>query len=201
VIAVNPRLRRLQADYDSIRETFSGHKRVKVNPVGSRRPPEIYEIEYSVPGLRLEEGKAITAESHLVELMLPRRYPAEAPYAVPRTPVFHPNIREYYCIADDWRAGTPIVDVILKMGEMIQWRDYNLASPLNDEAADWAIKEEQSGSFPVGEVDLGVPEFSLTESPDSKDGKAAGYAPVGHTPGSEVDDTVLVRVRKESKSA
>jgi ubiquitin-protein ligase len=201
VIAVNPRLRRLQADYGSIRETFSGHSNVKVAPVGSRRPPEVYEIEYSVPGLRLEDGKAVPAKTHLVELMLPRRYPAEAPYAVPKTPVFHPNIREYYCIADDWRAGTPIVDVILKMGDMIQWRDYNLASPLNDEAADWAAKEQQSGSFPVGDVDLGVPEFRLTGGPESKESERSDFTPISQPTEPDADDTLLVKIRNSKGKA
>jgi hypothetical protein len=149
----------------------------------------------------LEDGKAVPADTHLVELMLPRRYPSEAPYAVPKTPVFHPNIREYYCIADDWRAGTPIVDVIFKMGDMIQWRDYNLASPLNDEAADWAAKEQQSDSFPVGQVDLGVAEFRLTEKASSQDSKVSDYTPVTPSAETEPDDTLLVKIRSGDRKA
>ena len=196
---MNPRLRRLQADYNFIRDTFSGHERVRVTPVGSRKPPEVYEVEYSVRGLRMEGGQPQHAETHLVELMLPRRYPAEAPYAIPRTSVFHPNIREYYCIADDWRAGTPIVDVITKMGDMIQWRDYNLASPLNDEAADWASLQDQSKVFPVGNVDLGVPEVILPGSSDSRKAADTDFAPV--IPRHDSDDSSLVKLRSESKKA
>jgi hypothetical protein len=100
-------------------------------------------------------------ETHTVELMLPRDYPREKPYAVPLTSVFHPNIKEYVCIADYWAAGTTLVDVIAKMGDMIQWRIYNVASPLDGIAARWASQNEHSGLFPVGNVDLGVADVDI----------------------------------------
>ena len=93
--------------------------------------------------------------------MLPRRYPAEKPYVVPLEPIFHPNIRDYFCIADYWAAGTTLADVIVKLGDMIQWRIYNTASPLDAIAARWAAEQEYSGIFPIGNVDLGVADFEI----------------------------------------
>ena len=93
---MNPRLRRLQSDFQLIREVFSGHPHVSVNPVGSRLPPEKYSIEYRLRGLYLNGQQPEIRDVHQVELMLPRRYPTEQPYAVPKTPIFHPNIREYF---------------------------------------------------------------------------------------------------------
>jgi len=159
---MNPRLRRLQADFELVRDSLSGHPHITVEPVGSRLPPETYNIEYRVKGLFLDGSQPNFREVHKVELMLPRRYPAEKPYAVPLTPIFHPNIREYYCIADYWAAGTTLVDVISKMGDMIQWRIYNVASPLDGIAARWASENEDSGIFPVGNVEFGVKEVDIS---------------------------------------
>jgi hypothetical protein len=93
--------------------------------------------------------------------MLPRRYPAERPCVVPLAPIFHPNIRDYFCIADYWAAGTTLADVVEKLGDMIQWRIYNPASPLDAQAAKWALEQEPTGLFPLGEVDLGVPDVEI----------------------------------------
>lgn len=161
---MNPRLRRLQADYQQVREVYSGHPNVRVEPVGTRLPPETYRITLDLRGLELIDGKPEFREQHEVELMLPRRYPAEKPYAVPKTPIFHPNIREYYCLVDEenWTAGTKLVDLISKIGDMIQFRVYNLASPLDPDAARWTRDREPSGIFPIGDVDLGVAEVDLS---------------------------------------
>lgn len=158
---MNPRLRRLQSDFELVRDVFSGHPHVTVNPVGTRLPPETYHIEYRLRGLFLNGEQPEYRDVHEVELMLPRRYPAEKPYAVPTTPIFHPNIREYFCIADYWAAGTTLVDVIAKMGDMIQWRIYNIASPLDGIAARWASQQEGSDLLPIGNVDLGVAEVEV----------------------------------------
>lgn len=157
----NPRLRRLQADYDSVRDAFSGHPHVRVEPLGSRLPPENYRVDFQLPGLYLEGDQPEYRDSHSVEIMLPREYPAEKPYCVPLTPAFHPNIRDYYCLADYWAAGQTLVDVIVQIGDMIQWRNYNPASPLDAVAAKWAIQQEPSGLFPIGKVDLGVSDFQV----------------------------------------
>lgn len=154
-------MRRLQADYDDLRETFSGHAYVKVDPIGSGRPPESYGVTYRLRGLALDGDQPDYRDVHEVEIMLPRHYPAEKPYVVPLTPIFHPNVRDYYCIADYWAAGTTLSDVVVKLGDMIQWRVYNTASPLDAIAAKWAAENEPSGLFPIGRVDLGVADVEV----------------------------------------
>ncbi len=160
---MNPRLRRLQADYDEVRVTFSGHPHVHVEPIGQQLPPESYRLTYRLRGLELVGTTPQYRELHTVEVMLPRGYPAEKPYCVPITPIFHPNVREYFCIADYWAAGETIVDVVVKLGDMIQWRIYNPKSPLDAVAANWASEQEQARPelFPVGNVALGVADFDV----------------------------------------
>lgn len=166
---MNPRLRRLQSDYDLVREVFSGHPHVSVEPIGSRRPPESYHVEFRLRGLYLNGDQPDYRDHHIAEIILPRGYPAEKPYCVPLTPAFHPNIRDYFCIADYWAAGTTLVDVIVKIGDMIQWRVYNTASPLDAIGARWAAQQEPTGLFPIGNVDLGVPDIAVELRP--KDGR------------------------------
>jgi ubiquitin-protein ligase len=189
---MNPRLRRLQSDYQQVREVFSGHQHVNVEPRGTRRPPESYLLRYRVVGLWLEDDQPAYREQHDVELMLPRGYPAEKPYCVPLTPVFHPNIRDYFCIADHWSAATTLVDVIVKLGDMLQWRVYNPASPLDAIAAKWAVEQEGDDLFPIGSVDLGVPDvgIELRTTANSLAPLAVGAA------AAEADDVVVTLRRR-----
>jgi ubiquitin-protein ligase len=191
---MNPRLRRLQSDYDAVREAFSGHPHVTVEPRGVRRPPESYLVAFHVAGLWLDGDQPDYRDEHDVEIMLPRGYPAEKPYCVPLTPVFHPNIRDYFCIADYWAAGTTLVDVIVKLGDMLQWRIYNPASPLDAIAAKWAAEQEPTGLFPVGDVDLGLPDVDVSlrvPMPESLAPLASDEQPV------EALDDFVVTLRRD----
>lgn len=184
---MNPRLRRLQSDYQLVREVFSGHPHVRVEPVGSRLPPERYRLEFRLRGLYLNGNQPNYRDTHEVEITLSRRYPAERPYVVPLAPIFHPNIRELFCIADHWAAATTLADVIAKLADMIQWRIYNVASPLDPIAAQWAIEQEPTGLFPIDDVDLGVAEVDVeVRESDAFSTACSATAPmpdVGELPG------------------
>src|ERR1700760_1147524 len=121
----SPRLRRLAADWESVRAEFSGHPHVAIAPDGPNRPPEAYRITYRVRGLRLDGDQPVPTDVHEVEIRLPLSYPREKPVCTPLTPIFHPNIKGYYCIQDHWAAGQPLVDTIEKIADMIQYRVYN----------------------------------------------------------------------------
>ena len=55
---------------------------------------------------------------------------------------------DYVCIGDFWSAGVALVDIIAHIGDMIQYKTYNLKSPVNKDAAAWARRNLKS--FPVG---------------------------------------------------
>ena len=187
---MNPRLRRLQSDYELVRETFSGHSHVRVEPVGERLPPTRYRIEFRLRGLYLSGSRPDYRDVHTVELTLPLRYPAERPYAVPLAPIFHPNIGEFFCIADHWSAGTTLSDVIVKLGDMIQWRVYNISSPLDPSAAHWASEHESRGLFPIDDVDLGVADVEVHKRGASESASLDSLAPLP----AESDQRELVRL-------
>jgi ubiquitin-protein ligase len=193
--ASNPRLRRLQADYEDVRAQFSGHPHVRVEALDARVPPERYRISFRLRGLALDGDQPVFREAHEVDVLLPRSYPAEKPYCVPRTPIFHPNIKDYYCIADYWAAGTSLVDVIVKIGEMIQWRVYNPRSPLDAIAARWAVQQDEAASniFPIGKVDLGVADFTVELKTRVSPGDLAPLDAVADS--EELDTDFIVALR------
>lgn len=157
---MTPRERRIVADWESLRAEYSGHERVSIEPLGPA-PFEEYVVTYRVPGLCLDsKGKRPEiAGEHQVRIQLPLDYPREAPYCTPETPVFHPNIAGHVCIGDYWAAGEQLVDIVAKISDMLQYRLYNPASPLDVDAADYA--RENPGIFPVGNIEVYQPEVEV----------------------------------------
>lgn len=151
------------ADHNGVRAEFSGHPHVSIEAIGPRNPPERYHVQFRLRGLALEGDQPVYRDVHEAEIQLTLEYPRGKPYCVPLTPIFHPNIKDYFCIADYWAAGMSLVDVVVKLGDMIQWKVYNPKSPLDAIAARWAIQQEQTGTnlFPTGNVNLGVADFEI----------------------------------------
>lgn len=57
------------------------------------------------------------------------------------TPVFHPNFDDsMVCIGDFWAASEGLDDLIIRVGRMIAYQEYNTKSPLNGLAAKWAAQ-------------------------------------------------------------
>ena len=151
-MALSPRQRRLANDYELLRSRFDGNISIKVDPLGTV-PPERYRITYQVPSLRLDvSNKPIVNNVTVVDIDLPIGYPRDKPHAVAHGNVFHPNFGDYICIADFWSPAQSLADIVLDIGNMLQWQKFNIQSPLNAVAADWAVKN--ADSIPVGDVDL-----------------------------------------------
>ena len=138
------RVRRLINESNEMARVFSGEGPIRVkSAVGD--PPELYQIEYHVTGLyRGWMGKPKKRDMHLVEIQLTSEYPRVSPICRMLTPVFHPNIDETtICVGDHWTAGERLVDLVVRIGEMIAYQAYNIKSPLNGEAAMWADLNSQ----------------------------------------------------------
>jgi ubiquitin-protein ligase len=145
---VNPRQRRLAADFAELAQAFDGSPHVTVEPLGSL-PPERYRVTYRIPGLQMvPPAQLVRSYEHVFEIALPAGYPRQQPYAVPLTPVFHPNISGHVCIADFWSPSQSLVDTVVQIADMVQYRLFNINSPLNAVAARWA--ETNAHQIPVG---------------------------------------------------
>jgi len=72
------------------------------------------------------------------------------------TPIFHPSINSStICVGDHWTADERLVDLVIRIGEMIAYQAYNLKSPLDGEAAMWADLNQHR--LPTDSRDLQLP--------------------------------------------
>jgi ubiquitin-protein ligase len=148
----NPRLRRLESDQQAVMAAFAGHKNIKVTPLGPS-PCSKYQIAYKVPALRkTDDGELEKIKLVVIEVVLPGTYPREKPYCTTTETIFHPNFGNYVCIADFWTPSNTLVDVIIQIGQMLQFQLYNTRSPLNALAARWVV--ENLDEIPVGSINL-----------------------------------------------
>lgn len=146
---MNIRNRRLQRDYEKVLAELSGSEYASVRVVAGD-PPNHYQVTYRVSGLMWNDAQAntIPISEHIVDIYMPLGYPKQAPRCTMKTPIWHPNIGDYVCIGDYWSAGVTLVNIIAHIGDMIQYKNYNLKSPVNKAAALWAQRNLKS--FPVG---------------------------------------------------
>ncbi len=156
---MDARLRRIASDYEQIKKDFAGHKNIVVTPIGEE-PPEKYHVTYYVNGIYLQpDGRIETLGRHEVEITLHAEYPRYKPICKILTPIWHPNFRDgQICIGDIWGAGESLTDIIINIGDMIQYKSWNSYSPLSADAAAWAMDNKHL--FPVGNVDLNIADYA-----------------------------------------
>lgn len=194
---LSPRIRRLKLDHDSLLKRFSGWPLIRI--VGTAgMPPELYRFQYQVRGLYVApDGAILERNDHLLEVNLSLGYPRRAPQCRMLTPVFHPNFDDSsVCIGDFWAASESLDDLIIRIGRMISYQEYNTKSPLNGLAAKWAAQNPSLLPVdprpiappldkPVEEPSLSTPALpqaaaaSLTTRPSSQ---AAASVPEGEDP-------------------
>ena len=156
------RLRRLQADYEKVREYVNRHPRLQLIQ-SDGTPPERYQLEYRIRGLRQTADELALVKSHMVEIALPVSYPRTPPQCRMLTPIFHPNIAPHaICIGDHWSPGEPLWSIIARIGEMISYQSYNTKSPLNGEAARWV--DEHLDQLPLDPVSMMPDDAEVAQS-------------------------------------
>ena len=154
-----PRQRRLRADADQMRQAFENFPPIKIRSTHGD-PPDSYIIEYFVKGLERIPGRKdpIERHYHLAEIKLISEYPRLGPQCKMLTPCFHPNIEPAtICVGDHWTAGERLVDLVVRIGELITYQAYNIKSPLDGEAAMWA--DLHMKELPIDDRNLRPPEL------------------------------------------
>ncbi|MFQ7105623.1 MAG: FHA domain-containing protein [Neglectibacter timonensis] len=182
------RMRRLASDYEQVKKDFAGHKNIIVTPVGDE-PPEKYHVTYFVNGIYLlPDGRIETLGRHEVEITLHADYPRYKPICKILTPIWHPNFRDgQICIGDIWGAGESLSDIIINIGDMIQYKSWNSYSPLSADAAQWAM--ENKHLFPVGNIDLYTADYASSKETVEIDLFDDGAASVQATTSSTSEPT------------
>src|SRR5438445_58026 len=138
---LSPRIRRLKLDHDQLLQKFAGWALIQITGTAGM-PPEVYRFVYNIKGLFVSPtGEIQERAQHHLEVNLSLGYPRRAPQCRMLTPVFHPNFDDSsVCIGDFWAASESLDDLIVRIGRMIAYQEYNTKSPLNGLAAKWAAQ-------------------------------------------------------------
>jgi ubiquitin-protein ligase len=156
----SPRTRRLKTDYELLTGRFGNWPTIQITATAGL-PPEVYRFTYSLRGLYVNSGgEILERDSHILEVNLSLDYPRRAPQCRMLTPVFHPNFDDAtVCIGDFWAASEGLDDLIVRVGRMIAYQEYNTKSPLNGLAAKWAA--EHIAQLPIDARDVSPPSGTL----------------------------------------
>ena len=135
----SPRIRRLMLDAAMLESLLKEWPLIQITGKAGM-PPEIYRFAFNIKGLYVAgSGEILERDTHILEVNLTLGYPRRAPQCRMLTPVFHPNFdNSMVCIGDFWAASEGLDDLIIRIGRMIAYQEYNTKSPLNGLAAKWA---------------------------------------------------------------
>jgi len=159
----SPRTRRLLLDEETLQSLLHDWPLIQITGKAGI-PPEIYRFTYNLRGLYVSgSGEILERDTHLLEVNLTLGYPRRAPQCRMLTPVFHPNFDDsMVCIGDFWAASEGLDDLIIRIGRMITYQEYNTKSPLNGLAAKWAA--QNSHLLPIDPRPV-APPFRTAEDP------------------------------------
>jgi ubiquitin-protein ligase len=160
----SPRIRRLLLDEQTLQQLFGNWPVIQITGKAGM-PAEIYRFTYNLRGLYVSaSGEILERDVHLLEVNLTLGYPRRAPQCRMLTPVFHPNFDDsMVCIGDFWAASEGLDDLIIRIGRMIAYQEYNTKSPLNGLAAKWSA--QNSHLLPVDPRPVAPPLKSTEPSP------------------------------------
>ena len=179
-MAINPRLNRLQAEYEKIRELAERSEFVRILEVEGN-PPEKYLLQLTCNGISGLDGQQmpVYSEDHRLVIYLPPEFPRKGPVFQMMSPVWHPNIAQngQVCYGDEGDHGySPSMgldDLVIRIINMIRYENMGLDSAFNLLAAHWARRNQNL--FPLDtsqivqeKIDLDVFEINIIPSEDIK---------------------------------
>ena len=152
----SPRTRRLKLDYETLTRRFAGSSVIRMTG-SAGLPPEMYQFQYQLKGIYVSAaGEILERDTHVLDIQLSLEYPRRAPQCRMLTPVFHPNFDDAsVCIGDFWAPSEGLDDLVIRIGRMIAYQEYNTRSPLNGLAAKWAA--EHLSLLPIDDTIVAPP--------------------------------------------
>ena len=169
----SPRMRRLRADYERMRELEGRTSLIKfeAQSVRTGMAPERYIVTFGCKSIISvdKQGEPLFGEHHQVEVYLHSQYPQRWPGLKWLTPIWHPNINHIngsVCIdAAWWTAARSLDRLMVMLGEMLQYKNFHddptkPPFPWDPEAARWcrAYRTKHPKAFPVDTRELLRPE-------------------------------------------
>lgn len=165
-MTLDVRNRRLQADLHGLLDLSRRSPAITVralNDVCDR-----FEVTYSCLGLEWlpEQTEPSIRAEHRLDIYLHLDYPRLPPRLLWLTPIFHPNIlppdRNGGVCIGHWSPAESLDQLVLRIGEMIQYRNFSTVDALDPLAAKWA--EHNRAQLPLDNTPLLRPERDTAAS-------------------------------------
>ena len=144
----SPRIRRLRSDRKALEQLRAESSILDFDAVGE--PAEKYIVRFFGRGLWRPDGShhVTIRESHEVRIKLGASYPRMMPELTWMSPIFHPNISAsgVVCLGGygtHWVPSLSLDELCEMLWDMIRYRNYDVDSPYNREAALWAKTQTQ----------------------------------------------------------
>lgn len=149
---LSPRIRRLNSDFRAIEQLRSESTIIDFDFSGS--PPSKYRVTFRGQGFwrGSDESDAVVRHIHEVTIDLNAAYPRMMPELTWQTPIFHPNISAsgVVCLGGygtHWVPSVKLDELCIMLWDMIRYKNYDVESPYNREAAIWA--KNATERFPI----------------------------------------------------
>jgi ubiquitin-protein ligase len=129
---------RMKNDYEELLRLKAESSIIDFQTSGN--PPFKYLFVFHCAGIRLDEnGKPVIVQEHQCQLVLGAQYPSQPPDVTWLTPIFHPNIKlQAVCHSGQWAPSWSLSEFVSELADMARYAKFNLQSPLDTRAADWA---------------------------------------------------------------
>ncbi|MFH1562145.1 MAG: ubiquitin-conjugating enzyme E2 [Nitrospirota bacterium] len=138
----SPSYLRLEEDYKKMQELVRKSPFITFE-ISGEHPPNKYIISYTCKGIKLDDvsKQVVHSNFHKVEIYLPTTYPRIRPNLEWLTPIYHPNIgtNNQVCLGG-WSPSESLDRLCVRLGEMIQYKNFDEYDPINASAAAWALK-------------------------------------------------------------
>lgn len=138
----SPRILRLEEDYKKMQELVKKSQFITFEAFGGD-PPNRYIVTYTCKGIKMDEisKQVVFSNFHQVEIYLPTLYPRIRPNLEWLTPIYHPNIgtNNQVCLGG-WAPSESLDRLCVRLGEMIQYKNFDEYDPINASAAAWALQ-------------------------------------------------------------
>lgn len=129
---------RMKNDFEEMLRLKSESTIIDFQTTGN--PPHQYQIRFQCPGITAgQDSKPMVIQEHRCQITLGAQYPSQPPDVTWLTPIFHPNIKlQAVCHSGQWAPSWSLAEFVSELADMARYVKYNLQSPLDKKAAEWA---------------------------------------------------------------
>ena len=112
-----------------------------------------YTVKFTCNGLTIKNQRPVISAEHAVKITLTVDFPHKVPEFEWLTDIFHPNIKKpKVCILGKaWYPTRHLDDICIQLGEMIQYKNYNIKPReyLDQDAKIYVEHHRHSNEFPI----------------------------------------------------